>query len=55
MTETIKVAIVQASPIYLNLEASLAKAIGWVKEAAAQGARLVAFGETWLPGYPSWL
>jgi len=55
MTETVKVAIVQASPIYLNLEASLAKAVGLVKEAATQGARLVAFGETWLPGYPAWL
>lgn len=55
MTEKIKVAIVQASPVYLNLEESLAKAIEWVEKAARQGAQLVAFGETWLPGYPAWL
>lgn len=55
MAESIKVAVVQASPIYLDLGASLAKAVELVKAAAARGARLVAFGETWLPGYPAWL
>jgi predicted amidohydrolase len=55
MLESIKVAIVQDSPVYLDLEASLAKAAGRVREASAQGAQLVAFGETWLPGYPAWL
>jgi nitrilase len=54
-TETIKVAIVQASPVHLNLKASIDKAIEYISEAAGQGARLIAFGETWLPGYPAWL
>ena len=49
------VGIVQASPVYMDLAASLAKAIDYVKRAAAGGAQLVAFGETWLPGYPAWL
>lgn len=50
-----KVAIVQASPVYYDLEASFAKAIQWIREAANQGADLVTVGETWLPGYPAWL
>lgn len=53
--ETIKVAIVQASPVHLNLKASIDKAIEYIAEAARQDAKLIAFGETWLPGYPAWL
>lgn len=55
MSEPIRVGIVQASPVFLNLQASLAKAVSLTEEAAKQGAKLVAFGETWLPGYPAWL
>jgi predicted amidohydrolase len=55
MSEKIKVAIIQASPVFMNLEASLAKAIGLIGQAARGGANLVALGETWLPGYPAWL
>ncbi|MBA2340742.1 MAG: carbon-nitrogen hydrolase family protein, partial [Pyrinomonadaceae bacterium] len=51
----ITVGIVQASPVFLNLEASLARAVEQIELAAAKGAQLVAFGETWLPGYPAWL
>ena len=49
------VAIVQDSPVFLNLEASLEKACSLIGEAAAQGAEVIAFPETWLPGYPVWL
>jgi len=51
----VKVAIVQAAPVFMNLEASLARAIEYIGEAAKDGAHLVVFGETWLPGYPAWL
>src|SRR5215813_3997021 len=50
-----KVAAIQAAPVYLNLNASLDKALRLIREAAAQGAKLIVFPETWLPGYPAWL
>ncbi len=54
-SEPITVAIVQASPVYLDLSASLNKAADLITQAAKRGARLITFGETWLPGYPAWL
>jgi nitrilase len=55
MRGLLRVAIVQNSPIFLDLDASLAKAVRLAEEAAKGQARLIAFGETWLPGYPAWL
>jgi len=51
----IRVAIAQVAPVYHNKSASLAKALDVVRDAASQGAALIAFGETWFPGYPVWL
>ncbi len=51
----LKVAISQHAPVYLDLSASLDKAADIIKEAAAQKCELLAFGETWLSGYPVWL
>jgi len=51
----VRVAAVQAAPVFMNLQASLDKAIDLIAQAAGQGARLVALGETWLPGYPAWI
>jgi len=50
-----RVAVIQVAPVYLNLAASVRKAVGSMQKAARKGAKLVAFGETWLPGYPAWL
>lgn len=52
---TVKAAIIQASPVYYNLSASVEKALTLIDEAAAHGAQIITLGETWLPGYPAWL
>src|SRR6202041_1385005 len=54
-TRDFRVAIAQFAPVYLDKAASVVRAIQIIQDAKKRGARLVAFGETWLPGYPAWL
>ena len=51
----VRVAAVQASPVFLDREATVARAVSLIEEAAGAGARLVAFPETWIPAYPTWI
>jgi predicted amidohydrolase len=54
-TATLKVAITQAEPVYLDLAGTLEKTLKLVDEAAQNGARIIAFPEVWMSGYPGWI
>ena len=51
----VRVAAIQAAPVYLNTEATVEKTCKLVKEAADQGAKVIAFPEAFIPGYPWWI
>src|SRR5438477_13132156 len=51
---SIRAAVVQAE-VAPTVQAGLERAMTLIAQAAANGARLVVFPETWLPGYPIWL
>ena len=48
-------AAVQDSPKYLDKAGTTERILARMREAAGEGVSLVVFGETFLPGYPSWL
>jgi nitrilase len=50
-----RVAAAQARPHWLDPAATTKKVIAWLEMAASQQVELVAFPETFLSGYPSWL
>ena len=49
-----RVAGVQAAPIWLDRKGTIGKVVDLMAEASNGGAQLVAFPETFIPGYPSW-
>ncbi|MDP5102293.1 MAG: carbon-nitrogen hydrolase family protein, partial [Erythrobacter sp.] len=51
----LSVAVVQAAPVPLDFGAGIDKAVRLAREAIDGGAKVVAFGETFLGGYPLWL
>lgn len=55
MSRIVKAALVQAAPMPLAIGDGIAALIEHVADAADIGAELVAFGESFLGGYPLWL
>jgi nitrilase len=51
--ETVRVAAIQATPVILDGPATVEKAAGLLREAAAEGARLAVLPETFVSVYPS--
>lgn len=52
---TFQIAVVQASPVFMDREATVEKACRLIAEAVDKGARLVVFPETFIPTYPDWI
>jgi nitrilase len=53
--EQFRIAVVQASSVFLNRNATISKACRLIEEAAAAGATLAAFPEAFVSGYPVWV
>ena len=53
--EKVTAAAVQATPVFLEREATVRKSIELVREAGSNGAGLVVFPETFIPTYPDWV
>lgn len=51
----LRVAAAQIAPVWLDRDASLARVIEAIDQAAVAGVELLAFGETLVPGYPFWV
>ena len=50
-----KLAIIQEPPVWLDLAATMERALGLIASAAAEGAQMVVFPEAWFPGYPTFV
>ena len=50
----VKVCSAHVAPVFLDAAATVAKAVALIAEAAGAGARLIAFPESFVPGFPVW-
>ena len=50
-----KIAIIQESPVLLDRDKTIEKAIRLVEQAVAKNAELVVFPEAYISGYPAWI
>ena len=51
----LRFALPQLAPTWLDREAGLAQVIATIEEAAGEGADMIAFSESFVPGYPFWV
>jgi nitrilase len=51
-TDAIRVAVIQAAPVFFDRDATVAKVAELTAEAAANNARLILFPEAFIPAYP---
>ena len=54
MLDNVKVAAAQVAPVFMDKEATIDKACRTIEEAGKEGAQLLVFSETFVPGYPYW-
>lgn len=52
MDQKVRVAAVQAEPVWNDLEGGVQKVISIIEEAATNGAQVLGFPEVFIPGYP---
>ncbi|MEO0983086.1 MAG: carbon-nitrogen hydrolase family protein [Pseudomonadota bacterium] len=52
MTDTLRLAAVQAAPSFFDKAEAVDRAVHWIETAAKDKPDVIAFGEAWLPGYP---
>jgi aliphatic nitrilase len=50
----VKVAAAHVAPVFLNRAATVDKALALIEEASQHGAELIAFPESFVPGFPVW-
>ena len=53
--KSVKVAVAQTAPVFLNITETINKACGLILEAGENGADLIVFPEAFVPGYPDWV
>ena len=50
-----QIAAAQATPVFLDREATVEKACQWILQAGKNGAKLIVFPEVFIAGYPDWV
>lgn len=55
MSDTLRIAAAQLSPVWLHREGTIAKVVQAIADAAVQRVDVLAFPEAFVPGYPFWI